>query len=710
MTALYRASAITSFCSEDHTGRDSGYHHLAPSDSSQSPSESRERGRTETSSSGYKPEFPDNQEKTITLNEGESKVVNVTARGNPSAITYKWKKGKGKFTKTSSAIVDGPLLEFKNITRDDAGTYTCTAENSNGKTSRKIKIDVNYPPTIEKVEETLLFPENAPEAKLICAGTANPVKESMISWTRDDYDLAARGKFTTEIRARTKEFVSTLTIYNLKRDDTGVFYCLAKNSIGDEVKESRKLLVEYGPVMDTTPQFQKAASDIGFPVTLKCRATGAPSISFIWQREGEKLNPGDMYSIETKKLADDLITWDTELTIGKVRKEDFGSYTCHGRNSVGDSVTSIYLNRTSAPDAARTLEAADVTHESITVKWEPGFDGGFRQSFVLKYRSPEQSIYTFAEVNGTEYTVFGLKPNQKYYFDIKARNIKGDSEFLGEISATTRGYSPSPVGPPIPSEPSQTEMSQLLVVAIIVGVVVLVAINISLVSCVINRRRRPHAHKQAPSEYGGRRNPAIQMYTSSYETYPTERTGDTVSFTSEKSQTSATTDNTIAAKRTYLLDDGEVAPHYSAPTTRMAQTLPHVVPMSRFATEREPRRHDDDNQYLDMSGQLNSLPVYANGFHNGTLGLQSILRGRHLSDAEDERPAERRPVHLGTLPRSMGSTKNFEWRDIDGTQMQRDRLMSFPSRNQFSPVVGSPVMSTFQRPFRPEEFVHRQFI
>jgi hypothetical protein len=54
--------------------------------------------------------------------------------------------------------------------------------------------------------------------------------------------------------------------------------------------------------MDTTPEYQKAASDIGSGVTLKCRATGAPSISFTWGREGEKLTPGDVYSIETKKV------------------------------------------------------------------------------------------------------------------------------------------------------------------------------------------------------------------------------------------------------------------------------------------------------------------------------------------------------------------------------------------------------------------------
>jgi hypothetical protein len=65
----------------------------------------------------------------------------------------------------------------------------------------------------------------------------------MITWARDGYDLAARGSFATEIRGKTK-FVSTLTIADLQQKDTGVFYCVANNGIGAEVKEARKLVVE----------------------------------------------------------------------------------------------------------------------------------------------------------------------------------------------------------------------------------------------------------------------------------------------------------------------------------------------------------------------------------------------------------------------------------------------------------------------------------
>jgi hypothetical protein len=54
--------------------------------------------------------------------------------------------------------------------------------------------------------------------------------------------------------------------------------------------------------MDETPMYQKAASNMGTPAVLKCRAMGAPSISFMWEREGEKLASGDRYSIRIQKV------------------------------------------------------------------------------------------------------------------------------------------------------------------------------------------------------------------------------------------------------------------------------------------------------------------------------------------------------------------------------------------------------------------------
>ena len=80
-------------------------------------------------------------------------VLNVTARGNPTTITYTWFKGDdtlkfGKLTRRKRDfsiphfLQDGPLLNVTNVTRADAGKYIVEAANTEGKTNITITVNV----------------------------------------------------------------------------------------------------------------------------------------------------------------------------------------------------------------------------------------------------------------------------------------------------------------------------------------------------------------------------------------------------------------------------------------------------------------------------------------------------------------------------------------------------------------------------------------
>lgn len=76
--------------------------------------------------------------------EGEPLQVSMVANANPASITYTWTKdGMPIMSSSSSRIVsEGPQLNITNLTRTDAGVYTCEAVNSQGSDTINITVVV----------------------------------------------------------------------------------------------------------------------------------------------------------------------------------------------------------------------------------------------------------------------------------------------------------------------------------------------------------------------------------------------------------------------------------------------------------------------------------------------------------------------------------------------------------------------------------------
>ena len=90
------------------------------------------------------------------VEEGKSRVINLTAIANPPKIEYKWSRGKVSIPKVSDALPESRLvalsngqLNISNVRREDAGAYKVKAENSEGKTKIKFKLNVLYAPRYE---------------------------------------------------------------------------------------------------------------------------------------------------------------------------------------------------------------------------------------------------------------------------------------------------------------------------------------------------------------------------------------------------------------------------------------------------------------------------------------------------------------------------------------------------------------------------------
>ena len=87
------------------------------------------------------------------------------------------------------------------------------------------------------------------------------------------------------------------------------------------------------------------------------------------------------------------MTWESVLSISSVDSGDYGLYDCIAQNEMGLARSSVVLNVTSRPDPPEYLRILNVTYNSVNLTWSPGFDGGFPQSFKIRYKKEGADSY-----------------------------------------------------------------------------------------------------------------------------------------------------------------------------------------------------------------------------------------------------------------------------------------------------------------------------
>ncbi|KAG0716041.1 Nephrin [Chionoecetes opilio] len=166
----------------------------------------------------YAPNWVTKPETEIAVTEGSSIEVNVSAQGNPDAVTYLWRRG-------DEVVRADSFLNISSVTRDQAGTYTVEATNSQGTVAANLTLNIKYGATISSISggKNLSVGETV---TLICQVDANPDPD--INWVREGYDFG-----NTEHKKHVSQNVVEMTLRNVTVEDTGVFVCSAKNEIGD---------------------------------------------------------------------------------------------------------------------------------------------------------------------------------------------------------------------------------------------------------------------------------------------------------------------------------------------------------------------------------------------------------------------------------------------------------------------------------------------
>ncbi|XP_019890201.1 nephrin isoform X2 [Musca domestica] len=541
----------------------------------------------------YRPKFVPPPSSTAVGVEGESLLVALQANANPMSITYTWSKdgqplpanGNGE----ARIFAEGPKLNFTKLHRNDAGVYVCEARNSQGSARINVTVVVEYGTTIKGVSENVIV-NPGEDAMLSCSVEGKPLTEDHVKWERLGYDMTIKTSTTFA------NGTSYLHIKDAQREDVGNFRCIADNRVANPTSRDVLLIVKFAPEIDKSPTLMRAASGTGERGRLPCRAQSSPKPKFIWRQEGKDLpvNRSYKYEVEEKKI--DSLTYESILIIEKVAPADYGAYECVAKNELGQDIEPVRLDITSQPDTPLSLNILNVTHDSVTVAWTPGFDGGLKASYRVRYREANREQYKYIDglPNSHKLTINGLRTNTLYLFSVMAYNDLGESKYLPDLQkAHTKGLEL------LPAELTENSNApNLVIIGISLAAFGFLLVNAALVGWFFVHQRR----KKAETANQPGKTATIEMYAPS--SYNDTVTGETLSSVSEKSE-SYSNDGSQGdyidearkkAASTYLVDNSDLPP----PRYQQDGTMPALYPNNIVNARTLPHpRHNNGANIMD---------------------------------------------------------------------------------------------------------------
>uniref|UniRef100_A0A8C2IM90 NPHS1 adhesion molecule, nephrin n=1 Tax=Cyprinus carpio TaxID=7962 RepID=A0A8C2IM90_CYPCA len=387
----------------------------------------------------FPPEFSDEQPDQVKVTEDETAELPVKVSANPDEITCEWIFQGEKLVKERDPRYhfDDWTLEIVNVSRQDGGEYIIECSNAEGKNRTKLKLDVQYAPTV-RMKSDPVYVNLGDTADLLCIADANPITYSMFSWkwmVREVDDLGEESE---------DEGTGLLTIYEVTRDRAGFYKCTADNGVAPPGSVEGQLIVRFAPELQKGPQWRKVASrgDGSSDANVVCQAQGVPRVHFTWAKNGFPLDLGNPRYEEKMEVTGTVHT--SILTVINVSAAlDYAIFTCTAQNSMGVDSLDIQLLSTNHPDPPSDLKLLRVDHNSVTLEWMPGFDGGLTQNFRVRYQWPGSASFMYVDVfppTATVYTVTGLNPSTTYNLSVNAINTMGETSYADNnkiLSVTT---------------------------------------------------------------------------------------------------------------------------------------------------------------------------------------------------------------------------------------------------------------------------------
>nr|XP_033486331.1 roundabout homolog 2 [Epinephelus lanceolatus] len=422
----------------------------------------------------------------VVVAAGEPAVLEcVPPRGHPEP-TVSWKRNNVRVSTKDERISVGPhrprlRFEIRNgnslrlfrVKEQDEGTYTCTSENSVGKTEASAMLQVHVPPQIATKPRDQIATQGR-SITFQCGTTGNP--PPAIFWQKEGSQmLLFPGQPPSQSGRYSVSMSGELTITDVHPEDSGFYICQAI-SVAGSVLTKALLEVEGGPSGRVPPIIRQGPANQtvsrGATAQLHCRVIGGPSVKIAWEKDGERLlgNKPRLTLMENGTLQ-----------ITDIKDTDSGMYTCAVSSATGESSWSgmLTVREDGVSPVSRASEfiqlpgppqkpvVTEVTKNTVTLTWQsnPHEGGAAVTSYIIEAfsQSVGSTWQTVADhVKQERHTVVGLFPNTVYLFIVRAVNSYGLSD-PSPISEPVRTQDGSPSEQGVDHRQVQRELGEVSV-------------------------------------------------------------------------------------------------------------------------------------------------------------------------------------------------------------------------------------------------------
>ncbi|XP_068203282.1 protein amalgam-like isoform X2 [Palaemon carinicauda] len=386
-------------------------------------------------------------EQQFAVNLGEPLIIPCPVH-NLGQFTLVWRRGnqilwvlqdrgEGSFVQVVSRDPrinrNGTSLIINGVLPDDESIYTCEIS-TNPPRSISHTLTVKVPPTVYPANNrTSMLIKMGGTANLTCTVTGNPMPK--VTWTKEG-STQPLGEGVA------------LTKTNAKAEDNGIYRCTADNGAGDPVHSSINLQVMHPP--DVMVDKSEVYSGVSYDATLACFVNATPRPQVKWYREnGSPVDPLRL------RVAYDTINRKHSLQFDRVRKDDFGYYTCNASNFMGNSSALVRLTGRPKPVRFSSPKLGE-KDTKYTLVWEvESYSPVLAYNIAYRNETDSDEKWVNFTVPGTtsssmyhskEHTLTDLEPGASYYVQISAKNEFGSSDINETFAFTT--FDPVGTDPP----------------------------------------------------------------------------------------------------------------------------------------------------------------------------------------------------------------------------------------------------------------------